>query len=208
VLNLLKVAVTGGVASGKTTVCQIFSSLGAFVASADKIVHEILEKEGRLPPDVVKAFSRGAPPDKPFRQEDLIVDNKMDRAKLAQIVFQDPFKRRALENWLHPLVIEELKRRFAEAEQQKRKLVVAEIPLLYETGFEIEFNKVIAVYAPFNTRLKRTALDPHMFLLRNDAQMSPEKKIAISDYVIENEGSFDELHEKVKHLYLHLTKEK
>src|SRR5215470_13019548 len=142
---MLRVGLTGGLASGKSTVAAVFRELGAAVFDADVIVR-----------DLYKPGSTGA---KAARElfGDGVLDAKggVDRGRVALIVFQDASKRKALEDRLHPLVREEIGQRFAAAEKRGAIVAVAEASQLLESKTEDCYDKVLVVTAPEGERVKR-----------------------------------------------------
>ncbi len=190
---MLKVGLTGSIGTGKSTVAKIFKKLGAYVISADEIVHKLLEEE-EVKEKVRKEFGDVFTP-----------EGKVDRKKLAQIVFNDEKKRKVLEGILHPLVFKEIERFFKEVEEKDPKAVaVAEVPLMIETGSYKNYDIVIVVYAPHDLQLKRLikkGMSAEEAEKRIKAQMSIEEKVKYADIIIENTGSLKELEKEVKKLY-------
>lgn len=183
-----KVAVTGGVASGKTTVCQFFKELGAYVVSSDVIVHQLLSPDTNTGKKVIELLGQA-----------IVKDGKLDRQKIAEIVFHNRELLDALEKLLHPLVMEEIDKEYKRAKEQKASLFVAEVPLLYEGGFETHFDVVVAVVAdkPWVAVQKE----------REERQWPQEKKAEFADYVIRNSGSLQALKQLVAKLYNQLIAE-
>lgn len=175
---LKKIAVTGGIASGKTTVCQFFKEFGATVVYADKIVHELIE--GDL-------------------KEKILHDFKLtDRKDLAKVVFQHPDKLKKLEEILHPKVFEHIEKGYKAA---KGNCVVVEIPLLYEIGAEDSYDIVIGVLCDETIAKKRFAKGPEEYERRMQRQMKPKEKSDRAHYTITNNGTLSELREKVMALH-------
>ena len=189
-----KVAVTGGLASGKTTVCQILRRLGAYVVDSDEIVHDLLTPHTPLGKDIKNLLG-----------EDVLTDGKFDRKKIAAKVFSNPDQLRALEKILHPAVITEIEKRFQTLKNaQQYTLFVAEVPLLYESDLAKHFDTVIAVIA--DPKLSR-ARSKHKvdFEERIQRQLAPHEKAARADIVITNNGSLKELEEQVVTIQRSLT---
>jgi dephospho-CoA kinase len=135
VLNLKKVAVTGGLASGKSSLCKIFKDLGAYVVNADQIVHKLFSHNADYVQKVVL-----------FLGNEIVIKGKVNRKKVAAIVFRNPEKLKKLERITHPLVREELKKLYCEAKKEKRfSLFVVEVPLLFETEDPSWYDITIAV---------------------------------------------------------------
>jgi dephospho-CoA kinase len=193
----MRVGLTGGVASGKSTVSGILVELGAVVIDADKLAREVVEKGTPGLEQVVAAFG----------PEVLTADGHLDRAKVGSIVFNDEAKRKTLEGIVHPLVFE----RYAELEASVPQdgIVVHDIPLLAESGRADGFDAVIVVETPAETRVERMLRDRGW--TREDAesriaaQATPEQRRAIATYVVENTGSRDDLRARVEEVYAELT---
>lgn len=198
-LNLRKVAVTGGLSCGKSSVCRFFKKFGAFVVNADEIVHRLLSPETNLGQRVIQLIG-----------SDIIINNQIDRSKIAQKVFNQPSLLHALEQILHPAVQEEIEKQYEQANQEKTgKLFVAEIPLLYEAGMEGFYDAVITVAAdPMISKerfQKTTGKSAEEFEKRSKQQMQINEKAQKADYVIINNGSLQELEDKTKKLMNLLT---
>ena len=120
---LRKIAITGGLSCGKSSVCRIFKELGAYVISADEVVHQLLSPTTNLGRQVISLL--GA---------DIVVDKQIDRSKIAKKVFKQPALLQSLENLLHPAVRDEIEKQYQQiANQPSPPLFVVEIPLLFET---------------------------------------------------------------------------
>lgn len=169
---MTKIAIVGNIASGKSTVEQILIDKGFVVYDTDKIAHKILEDNKDLFP-----FA--------------IVDGRIDRKKLAKVVFSDNEQLKYLESIIHPKV-----REFIENIDDKSTVFIS-VPQLFEAGFEDLFDKIIFVSAPLEIRLerlmKRNNLTKDEAMKRINAQMWEEEKIQKSDFVINNNSSKIEL---------------
>ncbi len=189
-----KIAITGGLSCGKSTVCRIFESLGAYSVSADEIVHQLLSPTTSLGQQVVQLLGT-----------EIVENQKINRKKIAEIVFSNPQKLQALENILHPTALYEIKQRFYEAGSKNYPLLVAEIPLLFETESQKFFDCVVVVVAKEEFSKKRfqenTTYDLLEYDKRVQRQWHPDKKAAHADYVIENNGSIDDLKVQVRSLF-------
>jgi dephospho-CoA kinase len=185
----MRVGLTGGVASGKSTVAAILAELGAVVIDADQLAREVVEPGTPGLAAVVEEFG----------EEMLGDDGGLDRAALGAVVFADEEKRRRLEGILHPLI--RGRSQEIEAEAPGDALVVHDIPLLAESGQADRFEAVIVVDAPEETQVERmteqrgwTEEDARS---RVAAQASREDRRAIATYVIDNTGTRDDLRERV-----------
>lgn len=193
-LKLRKVAVTGGLSCGKSSVCRFFEKYGAYVVNADDIVHRLLSPETNLGQKIIQLIG-----------DDIISNNQIDRSKIAKKVFNQPTLLHALEQEMHPAVLEEIKKQYAQASQQKKAaLFVAEIPLLFEAGIEDFFDTVITVVADPEISNKRfqqaTGGDREDFEKRSKRELPLETKAQKADYVIKNNGSLKELEDKTKQI--------
>lgn len=199
-LKLRKIAVTGGLASGKSTVCKFLKELGATVVSADEIVHQLLSPTTSLGKKILNLLG-----------QDVITNNNFDRKKIAEIVFKDPSKLRQLEALLHPAVDEEIRRQYkSAASTSTSSLFVAEIPLLYEAGLQKWFDLVINVQSKPEIALKRfieKGGEPEGFLQRMEQQLPVEKKSKKADIKIQNDRDLASLKKQVTNIYLALTQE-
>jgi dephospho-CoA kinase len=198
-LKIKKVAVTGGLAAGKTTICQIFKELGAYVVSADEIVHQLLSPGTATAQQVINLLG-----------SDIISGNELDRRKIAAKVFSQSGFLTALEKIIHPAVFDEIERRYQQVSQEKKHpLFIAEIPLLYEAGGEERFDSVISVLAALdvcrNRFVEQTRNPAQEFEKRMNRQIPPEHKAARAQYTIENNGTLEQLRHIVKNLYSQLT---
>ena len=189
----MRVGLTGGIASGKSTVSRMLAELGAVVIDADQLAREVVAKGTPGLARVVEAFGPGI----------LTADGEMDRPAVGAIVFNDPEKRRVLEGIVHPLVFE----RYAELEEAAPEggVVVHDIPLLAETGRAGDFDAVVVVDAPPETQIERMLRDRGW--TREDAeariaaQASREDRRAIATYLIENTGTVEDLRQRVAEVF-------
>lgn len=190
-LTLRKVAITGGLSCGKTTVCQFFQQLGASVVSADEIVHTLLNRDISLQKSLIDLLG-----------PECIEAGVANRKIIADKVFRNPDKLKQLEALLYPKV----KKEIYEAYEQERKkgtasLFVAEVPLLYEAEMESFFDAVIVVAASKTTAQGRFAGSSESYEERSRLQMNLEEKIKKSSYCIYNNGSLEELKSSVQNLF-------
>lgn len=198
-LNLKKLAITGGLSSGKTTVCHLFKDLGAFVVSADEIVHNLLVPDSIIGQKVIQLFG-----------PNIVENNSLNRKKIAQQAFLDVRLLKALEALIHPVVYTEIEKEYQHAKQSgKYPLFIAEVPLLYELFKQDEFDIVITVTADLPICQERFIKQTHQtireFEQRMAQQIDPENKAKKSDYVIKNNGSLAQLKDQVTKLYSLLT---
>ncbi len=177
---MTKIAIVGNIASGKSTVEKILKDKGFTVYDTDKIAHEILENNKHLFPHA-------------------IVEGKIDRKKLANIVFNNKEQLKFLESVIHPKVKEFIEN------INDTEIVFVSVPQLFEAGMEDLFDKIIFVSAPTGIRLerlmKRNNLTKEEALIRINAQMSENEKISKSDFVIVNDKTEEELKLQILHLF-------
>lgn len=198
-LKLVKVAITGGLSCGKSSVCRFFKQLGAHVVSADEVVHQLLSPETNLGKKIIHLLG-----------PDIISNSKFDRAKIAQRVFHNPELLRSYEHLLHPAVQEEIERQYQLVKAvQSTPLFIAEIPLLFETGGDGLFDATIVVVAEQESCKKRfseaTHYEPQEYDRRMARQMSLEEKARKATIVIKNNGTMDDLKAVVTKIYHQLT---
>ncbi len=190
------VALTGGIASGKSTVAQLFAQHGAVVIRADDLAREVVAKGGRAYDQVVAHFGN----------QILTADGQVDRTKLAAIVFNEPSELTALEEITHPAVQAQLASRMADIDS--RQIVIYEVPLLIEKNLFNKFDKSIAVIADLELRAQRAqerGLDPADFYARVENQTSDEQRRKSVDIVIENNGDLSQLAQQVDRAWQQLT---
>ncbi|HVX54259.1 dephospho-CoA kinase [Nocardioides sp.] len=189
----MRVGLTGGIASGKSTVAAILTELGAVVIDADRIAREVVAKGTPGLARVVAAF--GA--------EVLTPEGEMDRPRVAAIVFADPVKRHVLEQIIHPLV--RARGQELEREAPADAVVVHDIPLLAETGQAAGFDAVIVVDVPEEIQIERMMRDRGVSeadaRARIAAQASREQRRAVATYIIENTGTREDLRRRVTEVF-------
>jgi dephospho-CoA kinase len=185
----VRVGLTGGVASGKSTVSRLLEEAGAIVIDSDKLAREVVAKGTPGLAAIVEAFGAHV----------LTPDGELDRPKVAALVFADESKRKLLEMIVHPLVHQRSQE--IEAAAPSDGLVVHDIPLLAEAGLAAAFEAVIVVDAPEDLQVERMIRDRGMTeeegRARMAAQASREQRRAIATYVILNDGTLEDLERKV-----------
>jgi dephospho-CoA kinase len=194
---MITIGLTGGIASGKSLVAELFRRLGASVIDSDSIAREVVEPGTTGWQSVVAEFG----------QDILAPDSTIDRAKLGRIIFSDRERRNTLNAILHPLIINTVRERVAAlGRQYPEALVVTDIPLLIECGLQHEFDAVIVVWSPVELQRKRLmerdGLSAAEAQQRIDAQMALNEKQNHATYVIKNDGSEKQTEEQVKKIFL------
>jgi dephospho-CoA kinase len=183
-LKLKKIAITGGVASGKSSVCQFFKELGAYVVHADVIAHELLNPNTDLGQQVIRQFG-----------PEILQNGKISRKVIAEKAFKDQKLLHQLEELLHPAVLKKIERAYEEACQGNYTSFVVEIPLLYEIGAESFYDVVIAVLA--DEALAKKRFQKGDYELRMKRQIDSQLKAKRAHYTIHNNGSLDALKKEV-----------
>jgi len=195
---VLLVGLTGGIGSGKSTVARLLEKRGAVVFDADLLAREAVEPGTPGHAAVIERFGADV----------LAPGGELDREALASIVFADPSARRDLEAIVHP----EVRRLFAEGSEAYRdtdSVVVFSAPLLVETGMHTAFEVLVVVSATVATQIERLMRQRGMsepsIRARIDAQAPLEDKAAAADFLVDNEGSLDELESQVDRLWNDLS---
>lgn len=174
---------TGGIASGKSTVTQMFLERQIPVIDTDAIAHNLLEKGTPVFQQIVEHFTADI----------LLTDQTINRKKLAKIVFANKGKRELLNDLVHPEVYRIVDAEIAYFEQQHQPLVVVDVPLLFETGFQQRCDKTVVVYTTEEKQLERLMdrdqIDEEYAMMKITAQMPLEKKCEQADFVIDNSQS-------------------
>lgn len=185
---MLKVAITGNIASGKSEVEKILRKKFFEVLDTDTVAHDLLRDE-KIKKTICETFAGF----------DILENKEISRSKLGKIVFEDKNLREKLEGILHPLIKQEIERFFNQQQESGKRIAFVSVPLLFEVHFENLFDKIILVYANDEIRLKRLMerndLTPEHAQNRIDIQMNQEDKKALSDFVIYNNGSLESLNE-------------
>ncbi len=180
---MLRVGLTGGIASGKSTVARVFRELGAHVLDADRIAREIVPPGSPALARVARAFGK----------EMIRPDGTLDRAALGAVVFADEGKRRVLEGLLHPLILDEIDRRIDELERSDPQgVVIVEAALILEMGRQEEFDTLVVVWADEEQQrrrmMQRDNLSAEDAERRLDAQMPLSEKRSRAQFVVDNSG--------------------
>lgn len=194
----VRVGLTGGIASGKSSVSRLLAEAGAVVVDADLLARQVVEPGTPGLAEVVAEFGEGV----------LAADGSLDRPALGTVVFADEERRRALEAIIHPLVREA--GAALEARATARDVVVHDIPLLVEVGRAEEFDAVVVVDVPVEVQVDRMVRDRGMTrddaLARVAAQATREQRRAVADFVIDNSGTLAQLEERVREVYAELQR--
>ncbi len=189
------IGLTGGVASGKSTVAGMLAAQGAWVVDADQLARRVVAPGTPALSEIARAFGR----------EVLGPDGTLDRRRLGDLVFADAGARERLNQIVHPRVLELSREEIEGALADGAKVVVYDVPLLFETGREREFSATLVVYADPETQLarlqRRSGLDRSAAQARVDAQMPLAQKRSLATWVIDNSGGLAETQAAVDRLW-------
>jgi dephospho-CoA kinase len=197
---MIRIGLTGNIASGKSEVARMLADRGATIIDADELAREAVEPETQALKDIVKRWGKDV----------LNQDGGLDRAALRQIVFTDQNELDALNRIVHPGVTRLRDREIAKARERGDPIVVCVIPLLFERNIVEEFDAIILVDAPRPLRLERLVatrgLEETEAMNMIASQMPAELKRARADYCIDNKGSLEELERDVDALWSSLQR--
>lgn len=198
---MLLIGLTGNIASGKSTVAQLFSERGATIVDADILARRAVEVGTPAYEQIVRRWGTSI----------LAPDGRLDRAALRERVFGFPEELEALNEIVHPEVGRMRDRLVAEARQRGDRIVVCDIPLLFEKNLAGDFDRIVLVDAPRDVRLDRLVKDRGLreteAMEMIAAQMPAELKRARADFIVDNTGTLTELEEKVASVWSALEAE-
>lgn len=184
------VGVTGGIGSGKSTVCRILEEQGFPVLKADDIAREIQESDARVRRNIRALIGPEA-----YR------DGRLDRAVVAERIFGNPSLRRKLERIVHPVVESEILKRAGKLGREGARAVVIEAALIFEAGLDTVLDFIVVVDADEGVRLRRVqerdGTDPGSIRRRMASQLPPSRTAAAADFVVRNNEGPDELRQRV-----------
>jgi dephospho-CoA kinase len=189
------IGLTGGIASGKTTVAKILKRLGAAIVDADALSREVVEPGRDAWNEIVAAFGRAV----------LQPDQSLDRPKLRATIFNNPDARKKLESIIHPRVRALAEERIAQHHAAGYEIVVYEVPLLFEGKLHEWLRPVVLVACGVDVQRRRLQqrdrLSAEEAQKHIDAQMSLDEKRRLADYVIENDGNLEDLERQVQAIF-------
>jgi dephospho-CoA kinase len=196
---MLTVALTGGIASGKSVVADILRDLGCYIHHADRIAHELMEPHKPAWEKIVAHFGK----------EILNEDKTINRSRLGKIIFSDKKEQRFLNALIHPLVHEEKSKTIQKLEKEGRfNIFVSEAALTVEAGLADFFDKVIVVYCGQDVQIKRLMerdrISQKEARQKLKSQMNPEKKLKYADYIIDTSGTLQDTVEQTERVYRNL----
>jgi len=189
----LILGVTGGIASGKSTVAEMFQDLGVPMIDFDLLARDVVSPGQPAWEEIVNHFGSHI----------LCKDGSLDRKKLSRIVFADPQKRKALESITHPRIVDLfLSKAKALLKDHRNAIIQAVIPLLFEAGLEDLVDKIVVVYVPRRIQIERLMRRDNISLQHAEdilnAQMPIEEKLRYADFVVRNEKGLEETRRQVK----------
>jgi len=194
--KILILGVTGGIASGKSTIADMLRELGAPVIDFDLLAREVVEPGEPAWKEIIHYFGNGI----------LLENRSLDRKKLSETVFHDPEKRRKLESMTHPRIMNLFLKRVNQYEENDSgPIIQAVIPLLFEAHLQKLVHKVLVVYIPREMQVERLTKRDHITREQAErileAQLPIEEKLEQADFVIHNEKGLKETRSQVKKLW-------
>ena len=196
---MLIVALTGGIASGKSVVAKILEDLGCYIHNADKIAHDLMEPEKPAWKKIVAHFGIKI----------LEEDKTINRSQLGKIIFSDAKERRFLNKLIHPLVFEKKKEVINRLEKEGHyNIFISEAALTIEAGFADFFDKIIMTYCKKEDQIKRLmerdGISRKQAIKLMKSQMQPQEKLKYADYIIDSSGSLQSTVEQTERIYRNL----
>ncbi|KKI91750.1 dephospho-CoA kinase [Bacillus sp. SA1-12] len=190
------IGLTGGIASGKSTVSNIIKNAGIRVIDADKIAREVVEVGKPAYKQIIETFG----------QDMLLKDLTLNREKLGALVFSDEAKRQKLNQIVHPAVRQEMLKQTRQEKDLQAKAVVLDIPLLFESNLTHMVDKIVLVFVTQETQLKRlmerNGYTKEEAMMRIRSQMPLKNKVKLSDEIIDNNGSIEETTVQINRLLM------
>ena len=193
---MLKMGLTGGLGSGKSTASKFFKSLGAFILDADNSAKNLIETNKEVKEELIKEFGTDI----------MNANSSIDKKKLARVAFQDEDHQQRLNYVVHPHIHNAIDKSYKEIlDQNNHKLFIVDAALIYESGYDAHLDYVIVVSAQLKHRmeraLNRNTLTREEILKRIDFQWPEEDKISLADFVIHNDGTESDLNNQIIELF-------
>ena len=197
---MLKVGLTGGIGSGKSTASRYLESLGAFVLDADEEAKKLITSNETVQHELISEFGTD------------IIDGtgRMNKNKLSRVAFQDEDHQQRLNSVVHPYIFNLIDKEFNRVfNDKKHGVFIVDAALIYETGFDAHLDYVIVVTAHLKNRMERAlgreTLSREEILKRVDFQWPEEEKVNMADFVVHNDGAEAELQKKIESIIKKLT---
>ncbi len=188
-------ALTGGIATGKSTVAGIFSGLGAAIIDTDRLAREVVEPGEPALERIIELFG----------SEYILPDGTLNREMMRNLIIKDPGKRENLNRITHPAIMGKVDELLVSYASKDIKPVIIDIPLLFETGWERFFRRIILVYTPASIQverlIKRDGIARETAEITLKAQMPIEEKRLKSDFIIDNSGSLKKTEEQARKIF-------
>jgi dephospho-CoA kinase len=188
-------ALTGGIATGKSTVARFLTGLGARLIDTDLLAREIVEPGTPALKRISEAFGR----------EYILPDGNLNREMMRDRIMKDPAKRDTLNSITHPAIMEKVKNLLEESGSKESVPVIIDVPLLFETGWDRYFNRIILVYTPPSLQIerlmRRDGIDRETAEITMKAQMPVDEKRARADFIIDNSGSREKTMNQVRRIF-------
>ena len=196
---MLIVALTGGIASGKSVVAEVLEDLGCYIHHADKIAHDLMKPEKPAWKKIVAHFGKKI----------LNEDKTINRSRLGKIIFSDEKERRFLNELIHPLVLEKKKEVINSLEKEGHyNIFISEAALTIEAGFADFFDKIIMTYCKKEVQIKRLmerdGISRKQTIKIIKSQMQPQEKLKYADYIIDTSSSLQSTVEQTERVYRNL----
>jgi dephospho-CoA kinase len=196
---VLIVALTGGIATGKSVVAEVLSEKGCFVQNADQIAHQLIAPESDIWSSLINYFGRGILKD----------DSTIDRKKLGEIVYRNPEDREFLNHLTHPRVLEKVKQTVNQLEKTgSYEIYITEAALLVEAGYYNFYDRIILTHCVPEIQVQRLSqrdgISREKALEKIRAQMPDEEKFPYADYLIDTSGTLSETIEQAERVFLNL----
>ena len=197
---MLKVGLTGGLGSGKSTASKFFNSLGAFILDADNAAKKLIESSKEVKNELIKEFGTDI----------MDANSNVDKKKLARVAFQDEDHQQRLNYVVHPHIHNAIDKSFNEIlDQNNHELFIVDAALIYESGYDAHLDYVIVVTAQLKHRmeraLNRNTLTRDEILKRIEFQWPEKDKTGLADFVIHNDGTEAELNDQIVELFKKLV---
>lgn len=196
---MLVVSLTGGIATGKSVVAEVFRSLGCYVQNADRTAHQLMEPGKPAWKEIVAHFGKGI----------LNKDQSINRSRLGAVVFADEKERGFLNTVLHPRVMEKKKETVCRLRKEGQyKIFISEAALTFEAGFAAFFDRIVVVYCQREVQIKRLMerdkITREVAERKIESQMSSDEKVRRADYTIDSSGTLAQTVEQTERVFRYL----